>query len=414
MKITANFISTSALILYPSSVLVVDHVSGAVFLIILLAGLATMFNQYSKLQTLSTQEKIFFISVSLLFGTALITSFFNGTELDRGDRFITLIMVIPVYIFFKYVNLKEKHLWTGLAVGTFGALIFGIYQVFGPIQQSRATGAVHQILFGDLSLIMGVMSLAGYGWFKKRKKWLVIVPLMAFTAGIFASVLSLTRGGWIALPFLSLIFIWVLSRHLLIKHIVIIFGVLSLVVSIIYFTPQTGVQKRVQDTVSNIEKYVNSDNVNDPVRSSSIGSRFEMWQAAWIIFKSNPVVGVGWGNYTEKAQILVDKGFLHETISEYSHPHNQFISALAKGGLLAFFAISILFLVPTIIFFKLLRDYSSPEIQRVAFAGLILMIGFVSFSLSEAILERSRSITFLSFYIAVFMAQAQKYRQKIN
>ena len=404
MKVTANFISTSALILYPSSVLVVDHVSGAVFLIVLLAGLTTMFKRFSSLPPLTVQEKAFFIVVSLLFLTALITTYFNDTNLDRGDRFINLIMVIPVYVFFKCVDIKEKYLWSGLAIGTVAALIVGIYQVYGPIHQSRATGAVHQILFGDLSLLLGVMSLAGYTWFRQQKERLVLIPFLVFLAGILASVISLTRGSWLALPFLSLIFIWILSRHLSTKKIVTIFGLLSLVVAIIYLTPQTGVQKRVDETVSNIDRYIKSTNVDDPVRSNSTGSRFEMWQAAWLIFKDNPVVGVGWGNYTDKAMELVEQGILNKEIAEFSHPHNQFMSALAKGGLLAFIALILLFIFPAFIFFRSLRDDTNPQVQRFALAGLILVIGFASFSLSESIFERSRSITFFSFYLAVFMS----------
>jgi hypothetical protein len=43
----------------------------------------------------------------------------------------------------------------------------------------------------------------------------------------------------------------------------------------------------------------------------------------------------------------------------------------------------------------------------MAFAGLVLILSFFIFSLSESILERSRSIIFVSFYLAVIMAILQ-------
>ena len=52
------------------------------------------------------------------------------------------------------------------------------------------------------------------------------------------------------------------------------------------------------------------------------------------------------------------------------------------------------------------------ESQRLALAGLILIVGFIGFSLTESILERSRSIIFFSFYLATSMALLQASRQK--
>ena len=153
-----------------------------------------------------------------------------------------------------------------------------------------------------------------------------------------------------------------------------------------------------------MEKYYNSRDVSDKVRYTSIGKRFEMWKAAWLIFQDNPSLGGGWGSYKGKVQELIDKGVVNQSIAKYYHPHNQFISALAKGGLLGFFGVSIFLLFPSIIFYKLIRNTSDPTKQRLALAGLILLIGFICFSLSESILERSRSIIFFSFYLAVFMA----------
>ena len=79
---------------------------------------------------------------------------------------------------------------------------------------------------------------------------------------------------------------------------------------------------------------------------------------------------------------------------------------------MGFLAIAILFLFPTIIFYQSIGHYNAAKTQRLALAGLILIVGFVVFSLTESILERSRSIIFFSFYLAVLMALLQVSRQK--
>ena len=55
---------------------------------------------------------------------------------------------------------------------------------------------------------------------------------------------------------------------------------------------------------------------------------------------------------------------------------------------------------------------TAAETQRIALAGLILIVGFIGFSLTESILERSRSIIFFSFYLAALMALHQASRKK--
>jgi O-antigen ligase len=414
MKSINEFIAASAVIIFPASVLVVDKVYGAVFLLVILLGMWQMVIYRKEIFPVSKGEKLFFFSLCIVMVTVVITTVVNDTDMARADRFLALVLAIPAYYFFRRYLSNEKYIWIGLVTGAFIAIGVAIYQVFFMAKIWRATGVVNPIIFGDLALIMGVMSLAGIGWFRERKQWSISIPLLAISAGILASGLSQVRGAWVAFPFLILLFIWYSSKRVTFRARVLVFSLFVLTIVGIYLAPQTGVQKRVDKTFNNVSKYFSRDDVNDNSRLSSVGSRFEMWKASWIIFQDNPVVGGGWGNYTEKAQKLVDNGVINKNAAKFYHPHNQFVSALAKGGLLGFVAISILFLFPAIIFYKSIKNNSEPKYQHLSLAGLVLLIGFISFSLTESILERSRSIIFFSFYMAVFMAAVQIGQRKNN
>ncbi|MBC8211024.1 MAG: O-antigen ligase family protein [Gammaproteobacteria bacterium] len=405
------FIIASALVAFPSAILVTDVVSGLIGLVVLVLAMYTAVTQSAQLIPLMRQEKLFYIAVSLLFLTAILTSVVQQVELSRADRFINLILAIPVYLLFKSARINEKYIWLGLLAGTLIAFCVGLYQVFGASQQARATGTVHPIIFGDLSLMMGVLSLAGLDWFRRHHKVLIFIPVLAFVAGLAASVLSLSRGGWVALPFLSVVLIVYLMRYLSLKKVILVCMLAVLGVGTVYLMPQSGVQQRVQVTVTNINGYLSSESIKDPARATSIGARFEMLQAAIDIFKQHPVLGSGWGEYNDMAQDLVEQGLYNETIALFSHPHNQFLSALAKGGLFAFIALILLFFWPALIFFHYLKQPHEPEKERAALAGMLLLVGFIGFSLSEAILERSRSVIFFSFYLAVFMSVVLREKQ---
>ena len=349
-------------------------------------------------------EKVMFLSVTLIFISALISSQFNESSLARADRFYIFVLVIPAYIFFKHNNIEEKYIWTGLVAGSLITMIVAMYQVFGPPHLAKATGSTHAILYGDLSLIMGTLSLAGVSWFHRQKRWMAGIPYVAFVAALLASALSLSRGGWVALPLLVMVLVWYSTRYLSYKKIATIIGLTFLIFGAIYLVPQTHVQTRVAISIDQVNQYLNSTEANDPARETSIGLRFEMWKAAWMIFNNNPVVGIGWGNYPLKTKQLIDEGHINKRVSRFYHAHNQYLSALAKGGVLGFVSLLFLLICPGVIFYKYMHKKYDDGVNHIALAGLLFVAGFACFGLTEAILEKSRSIVFYSFYLAVFAA----------
>ena len=399
-----------ALLVYPATVLALDYASGAAVILVLLAAVIYALGNLRQVVPFSRQEKLFFIALSLIFISAVVTTLLNETELARANRFLYFVLIIPVYVMYKQAPISEKYIWVGLVSGALIAFLAAIYQVFGSAQSARATGSVHPILFGDLALLMGLLSLAGLGWFKQQKKWLMIVPVIAAVAGLVASALSQSRGGWAAIPFIGLVLLWYLSRFVSIKWVATIVILAVAALSAIYLTPQFKVQQRVQTTVQNIDRYLHSQGPNDPARITSIGARFEMWKSAWVIFTEHPLVGAGWGNFKSNTQQLVDEGLLNKGITRFYHAHNQYLSALAKGGVIALLAILALFLVPAYLFVQAIRSYDDPVMRRMAFAGLILIVGYMCFGLSEAILEKTRPVVFFAFYLAVFMSRMQRVR----
>ncbi len=410
MKNLFNFLGLLALIVFPSTVLGFESPSGATYAVVILSGLLSLFIYRKEHFPVSPDEKKLFFSVALFYFMALAGTLYLGTSIDNADRFMAMVLIIPGYMFFKsFPYNKEKYLWSGLVLGAFASVGVGLYQVFGPEHLARAKGVTHPILYGDIALIMGLMSLAGIGWFKSQKNWMVILPVIAFIAGLLSSALSLSRGGWVALPLIGLLYFWFLTRFLTFKKVAVIAVLFVGSLSVIYLLPQTGVQKRVDNTLQNLNHYLDSQSINDQIRSSSIGTRFEMWKAAWILFKENPVVGVGWDQYIDKARQLADKGLVSKSAYAHSHPHNEFLSTLAKGGLLSFIGLMSLLLYPAYYFYRAIKNHTEPEIQRAALAGLILITGFACFGFSEAIFERSRPANFYSFYLAVLLAMVTNY-----
>lgn len=399
--------------LFPVLVLVLRPADGLGLGLLALAGFWVAYQQRGSGQA-SREEKLLYFAVGLFFLAALLVTLLGGIDhsgVKKLGKFARLLLVIPAYVFLRRAGVSLAALWYGLVVGALLAAGVALVEVWGKPPGFRAKGITHPIIFGDIALIIGVMALAGLGWFRQRARWQVLLPLLAAACGLLASLLSHARGGWVAIPFLGLVFLWYARARIPVWQRWSAVVGLTVMVAGAYLVPATGVQQTVDRTTANLSSYFQSE-ITSPARATSVGTRLEMWQAAWQIYLDNPLVGVGWGHYKENAQALVDAGVRNRSAAAWGHPHNQFFATMANGGTLALVAIWLLFLIPAKLLVDGLRRQPDLDQQRLALAGLLLVVAFLCFGFSEAILERDRPISFFAFYLAVIFAAIQTRRQQ--
>jgi len=401
LNFSVIFISIS-LIVYPATVLSIPAVNGLIFSLFVLAGLVYLFLYRNESFEISRDEVQFYLSFSSFFLAALLITVSGGFVYKVVGKYLHVVLIIPVYIYFRHSGIKLFYVWFGLVLGSIVAAMVAFYEV-SILNLPRARSLTHPIIFGDLSLVMGCMSMAGFGWFKRRANWQVIFPLIALLCGIVASVLSVARGGWVAVPFIALVFFWYLQSRFSFRKKAVIAAVIIIFMGGIYAIPQTKVSFHIDRTITNLQEYVDSD-ITSAKRGTSVGVRLEMWQASWKIFLDHPLMGVGWEHYRAQAQLQVNQGLRNRSAASLSHPHSEYFSALVSGGLLGFLVLMLLFLVPARLFIKYIKQSESTDVHRLALAGLVLIVAYMAFGLSEPLLYRSRSVNFFAFYLAVFMA----------
>ncbi len=395
--------------LYPLLALIVDHGGSTIYSILALLGLGLATFQHRK-EPLTHDEKWLFFSV-VFFVAAAIVSILLGDDIAQGfgklRTFAKLLLLIPVYLLLRRITLPQSVYWYGLACGAIISGVVAIYEVsvtvdFTRYNPGRASGATHPILFGNLSLMMGVMVFAGLGYFRAKNKWLIILPIVAIICGFLASFLSGSRGGWLAMPALLVIVFWYVrsyfSRWQIIPSLAL---VIMLPLLVAYLLPHSNFASRIDSTINNFKLYDAQTPINDHARATSEGTRLEMWQASWIIFKKNPILGVGWGNYQSHAKALVASGKRHRSAAG-DHPHNEYFSVLVSGGLLGLVALLVLYFIPAKLFFAVMKN-QNPGLQQLGLSGLLLVVGYMHFALSEAIFERSLPINFYALYLLVTM-----------
>jgi len=393
-----NFIYL-VLLVYPATVLLIKNINGVIYILLTILGLINLFKERAK--PITHDEKLLYIGLSALFLTSQFTTFFTDTEYKYIWVFVYLPLTILLYSYIKSISIKSTFFWYGLILGTLISSGIALYEI--NTHHSRASGATNAIIFGNLALCMGTMSLASIGWFKQQNKWLIILPIITAILGLVTCALSGTRGGLLSIPFILIILLWYSKKHLSGKNIILIATSMIALLSVLYAIPQTNIKKNINRTILSIEKYHQSE-INSHLRLTSVGDRFEMWQAAWLIYTENPVIGVGWHNFKQHAQQQVDKGLRNTKTGQFNHAHSQYFSVLASGGTLNFISLILLFSILLYIFIKTANNAKTPEGSQFVLAGLIFTIIYIVTSISSVPLERARPANFFSFYLAFILA----------
>ncbi|PYF79838.1 O-antigen ligase [Marinomonas alcarazii] len=362
--------------------------------------LSLIFLLKPKWSVLNKEDKLLFFGFAFyavaMFGFVYLDGW-HTRELDRPSRFI---LVLPVLLLLLKSAGREKWLWFGTIIGAIGAFSLAVYErkVLG---YGRAHGSEHPIMFGNTGMLLGLMSFvsATYFYANKRRIWMMLAVLGGL-CGIGASVLSASRGGWVALPLIGFFLLWQ-SRFLLGKKLV--WGVCitsMLLVTAAVVVPQTGIKDRIGQAINDVVRY---DKGVD--KDSSVGLRFEMWKAALIMFEESPLVGVGeYGSVAVKER-LIGEGTVSEKVLTHSHAHNEFINALGLTGIIGFAFLIAVYLIPLRLFLKKMRQYPDNwNIRSFAMAGALVPMCYMDFGLSQVMFSHNIGVMMYVFSIVYFWA----------
>jgi len=337
--------------------------------------------------------------ISLLSGFGLLGMLMAwwGGEGGRGfDNPSRYLLAVPALLLLLACPPRPVWLWGGVAVGAMGAGVLALWQrvVEGV---GRPGGFTQIIQFGDISILFGGFCLAGLGWAavqQRRGLWLSLM-LLGAVGGFLGSIFSGSRGGWVVLPLILLV-LYIAYRRCLTpaRRWGGVSGVVLLLL-LVWVLPQSGMQSRVEQAVSQVDAYFTEGN-----RASSVGYRFEMWRGASRLFLEKPLLGWGQTGYEAGMRQLGESGVIHPRAARYSHAHNQFLDSATKYGVVGLVALLALYLVPFALF---AGGLSAPSLSRraVATAGVLLPVSFMGFSLTQAVLTHHSGVLVYAFWLAI-------------
>jgi O-antigen ligase len=391
------------IMLFPVIALLISHSSSIFLLLFAVAGIGVT-AVYGRRIGLNPSEKSILWAFALFPAAYLLSFAVNGMQGDLldprlkhlGDE-LRMLMIFPIFLLFRQVRIAPFYLWNGIVIAALAAGINALYRFFWLAPGLRVSGSYDPIAFGDVSLVLAMMSLASFDTLSARHriyKW--VVPA-AFLAGMTASLLSATRGAWIAIPAMMTILFIYMHKYVRLVHRLSLVAVCLLVGIGLYLVPATNVATRVQEVVQEVTDYLQGD-----VKYGGATYRILGWRATAKILRAHPLIGAGPGNYKPLVDQMVARGELHEMTARHSQPGSTFLMAAADSGLVGLVMLLGVFLVPLWLAVRWIREHKD-QVEDIGYALLMLAVAFLHFGNFEAIFRRS---FFTNFYIIMVAALA--------
>ena len=242
-----NFFSTSlfsfVLFAIPAFTLSTSFGLGLAECIILLGALYYAKPLWQQSLYLFNATQFIVLAFIFNFAVAACSLLWFGFEAKFLNNPLRQLVVVTAIGLIVLTRPNAKLFWYGLFAGTASAAILSLYQRIA-LDMVRAQGFHMPITFGDIAIAMGLMSLASIQYFAKSR--LAILPYLSFFAGLTASLLSGSRGGWVALLF-SFIPLYSYGQSKVKKGALISATLTCLLLIAAYFTPQSNIRQRFLD-----------------------------------------------------------------------------------------------------------------------------------------------------------------------
>jgi O-antigen ligase len=396
-----EFIVLCALSLLPITFVFQLQLKSVLYVVLLTAAIYLLCTSAEARQTCGA-----FKSIALAFGLYLPYSLASiwlqhglPKAADNGVHFLFFLVIAVCFRKLRY----QRIFWYGISAAALAAGVLAMYQRFGldigrpygmyGINQIGMSGAIK---FGMVTTVFSLLALLAA--LDKRtpmqiKLWHAGAALVGF-AGCLAID---SRGPWFAVVIIGTGMMVGRMVHLNGKRRwLAVFATLSCsIFLVILFYHQLYI--RLSSTVDELSA-IYGGNFN-----TSIGARLAMSKAAMTMFIEHPFFGVGMNQFGDHLRHLIASGQASQFISVYDHPHNEYLEALATGGIVGIAYLLWLFGAPFAYFLRhLARRQSNGSNTLAPLGGLITVLSFAFFAVGDNIFDRQMTTSLFAYLILGF------------
>ena len=362
---------------------------------------------YSKDDRIFVSAFLVFVLVSLL---ALLIHPVSDQTLARNEVLLTFLLILPFYYLMRIadVQLSWEVLGVGLAsifIGTVAVFQLIYWNVTGDFiltggdrfseLPGRPSGAVNPMRFGAIALCFAVMCVNAFLFLEGNHRLKQVFLSLGAVLALTACVLAQARGAWLAMPILAVAYFLYVCKRWPARNLLVLSVFALIIIGGIASTPQFNT--RYDQAIVNIQSY-QAGNAN-----TSLGARFDMAKAAWILIKEKPMLGHGLGSYKKLAtEVRLANPSMSREVGMWKNPHNEILLVLVERGIPGLISLVYLFGALGFIYWKYAwRDDSA----FYAVSGLGILIVYGVAGQSVALFEHEPFTYFFASTHALLMAR---------
>jgi len=402
-----NYLTLAILTAYPVLVLIVRGSTGALFFLMVALSLASLARTggWRPMQPWQVETTAFALAMASAVAVILPAQIYHH-ELSWNpyDEAVRLLLAVPVCL---AIRAGKTPVTQVLGLSMPAGAILAVIVLGGTPDTTMETRLgsyfLNVIHFGDLALMLGFLALFSIQSGGERSPLSISLKLCGLIAGIYLSFRSGTRGGWLAVPILLMIWVALGLRATLRTRLLAGLGLMAVIAvsSVVMFDM---IQHRALEVQSDVAAYTLGH------KDTSIGVRLQILQAVASVLQHNPLFGAGQLGYKATLMALEQAGVITGQAVYFgtAEVHNQILSYAVKYGLPGLLSGLAIFLVPLLVFWRVLRTAQGEE-RTAALMGICLVTGFFVFGLSVEILNLKHTVTFYSLTLAVLLGAATRY-----
>jgi ADP-heptose:LPS heptosyltransferase/O-antigen ligase len=392
-----------AIVLSPILLLLIKGAQGYCFFTVLVAALIWLCHADNARRALAVwRSERWFVAGMLVLPALLL---FQVLVLRTGtwaafDPFLRLALVVPGFAMLaSFTSRSLRRVQWGFVLGAISIGLWAAHARLHPetwsIHGRLGNSFVNPIPFGDTALLLGFLALISLTHAARVSHLGRALRIMALLLGGYASFLSGSRGGWIALPVL----LWATfagSRGRLARPRVRWALAGATVACAALFAVMGVVHQRIEAAVSDVSSMERGNH------DTSLGLRYDLWRASTRLYERHPVFGVGRGHLRDALDDLARHGQAPRDIVNPG-AHSEFFSAISQTGTTGLFGL-LMFYAGMIVPFWRRRHSTDPGITSAAYAGLAIAGSVIIFGLSIDALTSVMNAGFIALSEATLLA----------
>jgi len=335
------------------------------------------------------------LALAVIVGQAWHNSW-HGSEIEKSLRFALTPLILLAALRVPRDNLR--YCLIGILVGTW-------YAALNVAWLSYLTGArpvtkeFNAVSYGDLTLLFATLTAFSLGChFTRFRKVETALKFITVLVGVVGFLLTQTRGGLLAIPFFILIGLAMCCHIPLRLRLLFLAGVVG--VFALFAQANGPLRQRIDIGIDQYRHCATS-----PLDDTSVCIRLQLWNTAWSMIKSDPLMGAGGGSkFREILQTMHEEGRVSAFVANnFGETHNDLLYFFATYGLLGALGMLAVYVVPACYFARRLRHDDATQ-RAVAAAGLAICVGFSVFGLTEMMFRGMRTAALYATWIAIYLA----------